>query len=61
VLDKLPKNEKFLESLCKEFKAKCGTGGTYKIQDSGLIEIQGDKREQMKAILTKKEIKFKGM
>lgn len=62
VLDKLPKDETFLKELTKEFKTKCGVGGSYKIEnDYGLIEVQGDKRDQMKKILTAKTIKFKGM
>lgn len=62
VLDRLPRNETFLKDLCKEFKSKCGSGGTHKIVDKhGLIEIQGDKRTQMKAILEKKGIRFRGM
>jgi translation initiation factor 1 len=61
VLDDLPKNEPFLKELTKELKVKCGTGGTYKLdQKSGRIEIQGDKRVAIKAILDKKQIKYKG-
>lgn len=62
VLDQLPRNDKFLKELTKELKNKCGTGGTYVLtQDQALIEIQGDKREQIKKILVGKSIKFKGM
>jgi translation initiation factor 1 len=62
VLDQLPRNDQFLKDLTKELKNKCGTGGTYVISDkSGLVEIQGDKREQIKKILEAKGIKFKGM
>jgi translation initiation factor 1 len=61
VLDDLPKNEAFLKELTKELKTKCGTGGTYKLdQKSGRIEIQGDKRVAIKAILDNKQIKYKG-
>jgi translation initiation factor 1 len=61
VLDDLPKNEAFLKELTKELKAKCGTGGTYKTdQKSGRIEIQGDKRVPIKAILDAKQIRYKG-
>jgi translation initiation factor 1 len=62
VLDQLPKDKIFLEALCKELKNKCGTGG--KVDTSkkeGIIEIQGDKRVQIKAILDAKGIKHKGM
>lgn len=62
VIDGLPKNEEFLKNLCKELKAKCGVGGTHKIADkAGLVEIQGDKRDQIKKIFEAKGIKYKGM
>ncbi|MGV3773644.1 MAG: translation initiation factor [Verrucomicrobiales bacterium] len=38
------------EKLAKELQKACGAGGTIK---EGRIEIQGDKREQIAAILTK--------
>jgi translation initiation factor 1 len=62
VLDQLPKQELFLKNLTKEFKVKCGVGGTYTIANNvGLIEVQGDNREKMKKILESKKIKFKGV
>jgi translation initiation factor 1 len=62
VIDMLPKNEIFLKELTKEIKSKCGTGGTYILDGKdGIVEIQGDKRVQIKAILDKKGIKYKGM
>jgi translation initiation factor 1 len=62
VIDQLPKQEIFLRDLYKELKAKCGVGGTYSTEGKeGLIEIQGDKRDAIKAIFTKKGFKFKGM
>lgn len=62
VLADLPKNEDFLKSLSKELKVKCGTGGTYVLTDADShIEIQGDKRDQIKKHLITKQIKFKGM
>lgn len=62
VMDGWPRNETLLKDYAKEFKAKCGTGGTH-ILDSqrASIEIQGDKRDQLKKLLTAKGIKFKGM
>jgi translation initiation factor 1 len=61
VIDQLPKQELFLRELTSELKKKCGVGGTY-ITDrkEGVIEIQGDKREMIKALLEKKGIKSKG-
>ena len=62
VMDKFPAHETFLKELTKEFKKKCGVGGSYKLEGQfGLIEIQGDKREALKKILETKQIKFKGM
>ena len=37
------------ESLCKKMRNACGCGGTVK---DGAIEIQGDQREKIAAILT---------
>ena len=39
-----------LAALAKQMQKSCGAGGTVK---SGQIEIQGDKRDQVAAILTK--------
>jgi translation initiation factor 1 len=61
VIDQLPKVELFLKDLTKELKNKCGAGGTYVTTGKeGLIEIQGDKREQIRAHLAKKGIRVKG-
>ena len=40
-----------LKKLAKELKQKCGTGGTLK---GGVIEIQGDHRDVLIALLKKK-------
>lgn len=62
VLDQLPSDEKFLKELTKEFKVKCGVGGSFFTDlDRGTIEVQGDNREKMKKILESKKIKFKGV
>lgn len=62
VIDQLPKQEVFLKQLCKELKNKCGTGGTYLMdKKEGVIEIQGDKRDQIKAIFEQKSFRYKGM
>lgn len=62
VLDQLPTQEIFLKELTKEFKIKCGVGGTYEVSNNvGVIEVQGDNRDKMKKILESKKIKFKGV
>lgn len=62
VLERLPQHETWLKDFAKELKAKCGTGGTHLIRDGyGVIEIQGDKRDQLKKILETKGIRFRGM
>ena len=62
VMDGWPRNEKLLKDMTKEFKSRCGTGGTYNFtSDKANIEIQGDQRDALKKILTAKGIPFKGM
>ncbi len=49
-------SEKDLKALSKELKRACGTGGTIK---DGVIEIQGDHRENILGILQKQGYKVK--
>ena len=61
VIDQLPKNELFLRNLTTTLKKKCGSGGTYTTSGKeGLIEIQGDKRDLIRPLLTKEDKDFKG-
>ena len=61
VIDRLPKQELYLKELTSELKKKCGSGGTYLMDGmDGVIEIQGDKRELIRALLAKKGIPTKG-
>ncbi|HEX2866455.1 MAG TPA: hypothetical protein VHO03_05405 [Ignavibacteriales bacterium] len=61
VIDKLPYNESFLKDLTSELKKKCGSGGTYKmLEGKGVIEIQGEKRDLIRAYFDKQGIKAKG-
>ncbi len=61
VIDKLPAVEDFLKALATELKGKCGTGGTYGHDGQvGRVEIQGDKREQLRNLLEKKGFRVKG-
>jgi translation initiation factor 1 len=61
VIDRLPKNEVFLKELTTKLKKKCGTGGTHLTSGKdGVIEIQGDHREAIRALLLKEGIQSKG-
>lgn len=61
VIDKLPKNEIFLKDLTTKLKKKCGSGGTYLTSGKdGVIEIQGDKKDLVRAVLESEGIKHKG-
>jgi translation initiation factor 1 len=57
VVDGLPRNPEFLQSLAKEWKRACGTGG-HAGEES--IELQGDQRERLRDLLVKKGWKVKG-
>lgn len=62
VIDQLPAYEPAIKELTKDLKAKCGSGGTYKLDnDKSIIEIQGDKRETIKKYFDIQNIKYKGM
>ena len=61
VVDRLPKNELFLKNLTTLLKKKCGAGGTYLTAGKeGVIEIQGDKREMIRMVLSQEGITSKG-
>lgn len=47
----IPMTEADLKNLAKQLKQLCGTGGAVK---DGIIEIQGDSREKLKAELEKR-------
>lgn len=52
----VPLSEPELKQLLKKLKQSCGTGGSLK---SGVIEIQGDHRDNIKALLEKDGFKVK--
>lgn len=61
VIARLPRSESYLKELCTELKKKCGSGGTYALgEDGGRVEIQGDKREMIRGLLSKKGMQVKG-
>ncbi len=57
VVDGLPQNADFLSSLASELKRACGTGGTVA---EGRIEIQGDQRERLRALLKSRGLAVRG-
>ncbi len=58
VIDGLPKVNVFLKDLTKLLKNRCGSGGTFLMDGKeGVIEIQGDKREQIAGILKEQGIR----
>ena len=50
-------SEKELNTLGKQLKKACGSGGT--VKDGGIIEIQGDHREKLAQLLQKQGFKTK--
>ena len=57
VVDGLPRNEAFLKKLAKELKAACGSGGS---AHESHVEIQGDHRDRLRDVLSKKGWQVKG-
>ena len=57
VVDGLPSNPAFLKELSQELKRVCGTGGA--VLEGG-VELQGDLRERVRAVLTGKGFTVKG-
>lgn len=68
VIDGLPANRDFLETLARELKKSFGSGGKVRglipgagqIPPSPSVEIQGDHRERMREILQRKGWVVKG-
>jgi translation initiation factor 1 len=58
VIDGLPRNAAFLEALARELKKSCGTGGRI---GEGAIELQGDQRERLHDLLSRKGWTVRGM
>ena len=57
VVDGLPKNREFLKTLAGELKRTCGTGGT---AGEASVEIQGDHRAAIRAVLAARGWTVKG-
>ena len=57
VVDGLPRNRAFLDALASELKRACGAGGTAGVDR---IEIQGDHRPALRALLERKGFRVRG-
>lgn len=57
VVDGLPDNADYVASLCRELKRACGSGGS--VRDAA-IELQGDQRERLRELLSRKGLQVKG-
>ena len=53
----LPQNDRFLKDLSQELKKACGTGGA--VVEGG-VELQGDLRDRVRDVLTKRGFAVKG-
>jgi translation initiation factor 1 len=53
----LPRNDAFLKELSQTLKRACGTGGA--VVDN-TVELQGDLRERVRALLTERGFGVKG-
>ena len=53
----LPRNETFLKELGQKLKRECGTGGT--VTEDG-VELQGEMRDKVRAILQRLGYRVKG-
>jgi translation initiation factor 1 len=53
----LPRNDDFLKELSQELKRGCGTGGS---TSEATVELQGDVRDRVRELLTKKGYVVKG-
>ena len=53
----LPRNTAFLKELAQELKRVCGTGGA---PGEDNVELQGDLRDRVRDVLTRKGFRVKG-
>lgn len=61
VISQLPKSKEFLKESLKELKQRCGTGGTFLVEDkrAGCLILQGDQCHAVQDYLSSKGIKNK--
>lgn len=53
----LPANAQFLKELCQELKRACSVGGA---TGDGTVELQGDQRERVRALLQQRGFVVRG-
>ena len=52
VVSNLPAQEPLLKDLCSQLKKTLGCGGTFYIKDAnGIVEIQGERQEEVRSII----------
>lgn len=57
VVENLPRNRAFLEELSRDLKRRCGTGGSAGGEG---VELQGDQRERLRELLSRKGWEVEG-
>ena len=57
IVEGLPSNTTFLNELVHELKKRCGTGGKI---GTNFVELQGDQRDRLRGLLSKKGWTVKG-
>lgn len=57
VVDGLPRNAAFVAELASELKRACGVGGAAR---EGALELQGDQRERLRALLAARGFTVRG-
>jgi translation initiation factor 1 len=57
IIDGLPRNQEFVTTLAQELKRACGAGGK---AGDGAIELQGDLKEKVRALLLGRGLVVKG-
>ena len=57
IVEGLPANEGFLQDLAHELKKRCGAGGKI---GANFVELQGDQRDRLRDLLSKKGWTVKG-
>ena len=57
MIDGLPRNAAFLEELLRSLKKSLGTGGTVR---EGALELQGDRRDAVRALLAARGFAVRG-